>query len=231
MKLLLVASDAMEFHGLLPLSTQVRPAAIPIHWSRIAQLGSHEILLAANGAGPHRAAAAVDAAAPSFHPDAIVSLGFAGALDPQLAIAEIVVGTAILAGGATFAAQSPAAATPHRQGAVCSITHIASTATEKRQLHTTGAIAVEMEAAGVAERAQNLRLPFFCIKTVTDLAAETMANDFNAALRSDGKFDTIRILQSSLLHPWVRLPELVRLRSRCILAARSLGEFIANCRF
>jgi adenosylhomocysteine nucleosidase len=231
MKLLLVASDAMEFHGLLPFCTQVRAAAIPIHWNRIAQLDTNEILLAANGAGPHRAAAAVDAAAPSFHPDAIVSLGFAGALDPQLAVADIVVGTAILAGRATFAAYSPAGAPRHRHGAICSIAHVASTATEKSQLHTTGALVVEMEAAGVAERAQNLGVPLFCIKTVTDLAAETMANDFNAALRSDGQFDTIKILRSSLLHPWVRLPELVRLRSRCILAARSLGEFIANCRF
>ena len=88
-----------------------------------------------------------------------------------------------------------------------------------------------MEAAGVAQRAQTLGLPFFCVKAVTDLAGETMANDFNAVLRSDGRFDTIGILASSLRHPWVRLPELFRLRSRSLLAARSLGEFIADCRF
>jgi hypothetical protein len=58
-----------------------------------------------------------------------------------------------------------------------------------------------------------------------------MANDFNAALRSDGHFDTIRILASSLRRPWVRLPELFRLRVRCARAARSLGDFIAGCRF
>jgi hypothetical protein len=88
-----------------------------------------------------------------------------------------------------------------------------------------------MEAAGVAQRAQSLGLPFFCIKSVTDLAGETMANDFNAVLRSDGHFDTIKLLASSLRDPWVRLPELFRLRSRGLLAARSLGDFIADCRF
>jgi adenosylhomocysteine nucleosidase len=216
MKLLLVASDPREFQALQP---------------RMPHLGSHQFLLTANGAGAHRAAAAVDAALATFHPDAVLSVGFCGALAPDLAIADIVVGTTILAGGRAFAAQSPTASRPHRLGPVCSLDHVAPTAAEKSDLASTGAIAVEMEAAGVAERAQALGLPFFCIKAVTDLAGETMANDFNAALRSDGRFDTIKILASSLRHPWVRLPELFRLRTRCVRAARSLGEFIADCRF
>jgi adenosylhomocysteine nucleosidase len=230
MKLLFVASDAMEFQGLRPHCTNLRPLDSPIRYARTARLGDHEILLAANGAGAHRAAAAVDAALPSFPPDAIVSIGFCGALDPTLAIADLVVGTAVLAGDRTYPALDPGNGT-HRRGSVSSIDHVAGTAEEKRQLHAGGAIAVEMEAAGVAERAQTLGRPFFCIKTVTDLSQENMANDFNAALRSDGRFDTIKILRSSLRHPWVRLPELIRLRSRCLLATRSLGDFIADCRF
>jgi adenosylhomocysteine nucleosidase len=211
MKLLLVASDDMEFRGM--------PRRDP------------EIHLTANGAGAHRAAAAVDAALATFHPDAIVSMGFCGALDPALAIGDIVVGTTIFAGDRAYAAESPVTAPPHRLGPICSLDHVATTAAEKSRLHTTGAIAVEMEAAGVAQRAQKLGVPFFCIKSVTDLAGETMANDFNVVLRSDGRFDTIKILALSLRHPWVRLPELFRLRRRCVLAARSLGEFIADCRF
>ena len=129
------------------------------------------------------------------------------------------------------AAEPPVTVARHRSGPVCSIDHVAGTAEEKRKLHSTGAIAVEMEAAGVAQRAQKLGVPFFCIKSVTDLADETMANDFNAVLRSDGRFDTMKVLVSSLRRPWVRLPELVRLRKRCLLASRSLGVFIADCRF
>jgi adenosylhomocysteine nucleosidase len=231
MKLLFVASNVMESRGLLRRCAQVRPLNLPLHWSRTGFLGDHEILLTANGAGARRAAAAVDAALASFRPDALVSMGFCGALDPSLAIAGIVVATTIFAGDRAFAAESPVAAPPHHLGPICSLDHVAATAAEKRGLHSTGAIAVEMEAAGVAQRAQTLGLPFFCIKSVTDLAGETMANDFNAVLRSDGRFDTIKILASSLRHPWVRLPELFRLRSRGLLAARSLGDFIADCRF
>ena len=66
---------------------------------------------------------------------------------------------------------------------------------------------------------------------VTDLADEDMANDFNRALRPDGHFGTMSILIGALRRPRVCLPELLRLRNRCAMAARALGDFIADCRF
>ena len=213
MKLLLVASDPMEFRGIRPrLDDEVR--------------------MVENGAGARHAAAAVDKAVAGFYPDAIVSMGFCGALDPSLRIGDVVVASTVFAGDRRFAAEFPHTGRPMRIGPICSIDHVAGTAEEKDHLRgQNGALAVEMEAAGVAQRAEKLGVPFFCIKSVTDLADETMANDFNAVLRSDGRFDTMKVLLLSLQHPWVRLPELVRLRKRCVLASRSMGEFIADCRF
>jgi adenosylhomocysteine nucleosidase len=208
MKLLFVASDRMEFRHLR------RPA--------------DDIRTVANGAGAHRAASGIDNALRAFRPEAIVSMGFCGALDPSLAIGDIVVGTTVFGGDRAFPAEPPVTSASHRRGPVRTVDHVVGTAEEKRRLHATGAIAVEMEAAGVAQRAQKLGVPFFCIKSVTDLADETMANDFNVVLRSDGRFDTMKVLASSLRRPWVRLPELFRFRSRCVLAARSLGDFIAD---
>jgi nucleoside phosphorylase len=116
-------------------------------------------------------------------------------------------------------------------GVVCSIDHVAQTAEEKRRLRASGGSVVEMEAGGVAERAAALGVRFYCVKAVTDLAGEDMANDFNRALRPDGHFAIIEILQGALRHPLVRLPELIRLRKRCVRGARALGDFIAACRF
>jgi adenosylhomocysteine nucleosidase len=231
MKLLLIASDRMELQGLLARCEQARPAALSVDWARLARLGAHDVLLAANGVGARRAASAVDAASAIFSADAIVSLGFCGALAPDLGVADIVVATGIAAADGRFAAQPPAVAPAHRAGTVCSLDHVARTAEEKRGLHATGSIAAEMEAAGVAARAEALGRPFYCVKTVTDLAGESMANDFNSALRSDGHFDTMEILRSSLRHPSVRLPELFRLRKRCLRATKVLGDFVADCRF
>src|SRR5690349_9778230 len=58
-----------------------------------------------------------------------------------------------------------------------------------------------------------------------------MANDFNQALRSDGHFDTIRILRGALSRPTIRLPELIRLRCRCVRAAEALGKFLSAADF
>jgi len=88
-----------------------------------------------------------------------------------------------------------------------------------------------MEASAVAQKAQARQIPFHCIKAVTDLAAETFENDLNSALRADGHFDTIKILGSTLRQPWVRVPELFRLRNRSTRAANALGDFLADCRF
>jgi len=230
MKLLLVASDPMEFQGLLRRAVNARPAGLALDWSRFARLGAYEVLMAANGVGRERAAAAVDAGASIFAADWIVSIGFCGAVAPELGVADIVVATGVAA-ERTYVVQPPAALPAHHAGMVCSLGHVARTAAEKSSLYAAGSVAVEMEAGGVAERALALGRPFCCIKTVTDLARESMENDFNSALRSDGHFDTMEILRSSLRHPLVRVPELLRLRKRCVRASQVLGDFIADCRF
>jgi adenosylhomocysteine nucleosidase len=207
------------------------PSALPVDWSRTIQLGGYELLLVANGAGARRAASALDAACEVFQPDAVISTGFCGALDPLLGVADVVVATSVAAADLRYPALPVATTAPHHSGVVCSIDHVAQTAEEKLRLRAGGAMVVEMEAAGVAARAQARGLPFYCIRVVTDLAGETMANDFNAALRADGHFDTMVILREVLRHPLARLPELCRLRQRSVRAARVLGDFIADCRF
>ncbi len=227
----MVAADPMEFRGVRRHLTDARAVPVPVDWARSARLGSHELRLAANGAGMKRAAAAVDACLEDFRAEAIVSTGFCGALAPEFAIADVVAGTAISTGSDTFPALQPASPRPHHMGVVCSIDHIAQTAAEKRELRSGGGSVVEMEAGGVAERARARNLPFYCVRVVTDLAEEDLVNDFNQALRPDGHFVTISILRGTLRNPLVRLPELFRLRNRCVQASLALGDFIADCQF
>jgi adenosylhomocysteine nucleosidase len=227
----MVAADPMEFPGILRHATDPRSTTVTVDWSRSVRLGIHQVVLAANGAGGQRAASAVEAALQRFPAEAIVSTGFCGALALDLQIADVVVGTAITAGSRTFPALHPISRRQHHLGVVCSIDHVVQTADEKRRLHSGGASVVEMEAGAVAECARARGVPFYCVRVVTDLAREDMANDFNRALRPDGHFGTIKILRGALRHPLVCMPELLRLRNRCALAARVLGDFIADCRF
>ena len=227
----MVAALPMEFPGILAHSSEPRTRKVAADWARSARVGGHDVLMVANGAGARRAAAAVDAAVAGFEPDAVISTGFCAALAPQFAVADVVVGTSVAGTQKSYPALQPESSAAHHKGIVCSIDHVARTAREKSRLHAAGASAVEMEASGVAERAEILGLPFYCLRAVTDLAGEDMANDFNRALREDGHFDTMLILRGTLSNPWVCLPELFRLRNRCVRAASVLGEFIADCRF
>ena len=222
--LLFVAAEAREFAGLLPHCCDIKSLALPVNWAREAILNETLILMIANGAGASQAAKAVEAA-PDAH--AIVSTGFCGAVDPDLHIGDIFVASEIQ----NLPVRLPETSRRYARGTLASIDHVAQTALEKSKLRATGAAAVEMEAAGVAARAEARGLPFFCVRSVTDLAGETFANDLNAALRPNGQFDTMQILRSAIRHPLARLPELMRLRQRCEIAARNLGAFLADCRF
>ncbi|HWB84201.1 MAG TPA: hypothetical protein VG675_08680 [Bryobacteraceae bacterium] len=231
MRLLVVASEPREFSGLLAQTAGAEKAALAVDWARRVRFGGHEAVLIANGIGRERAAAAVDAACEALGADAVVSTGFCGALAPELGVAEVVVATEIEAPERRYTARPVECGRAHRSGMVCSVDRVARTVREKQRLHATGGIAVEMEAAGIAERAEMRGLPFYCVRAVTDLAGESLANDFNAALRSNGHFDTMRILRGAFRQPWVCVPELIRLRERCVRAADTLGEFFADCRF
>jgi len=226
-----VAADRMEFSGILAQAERTSRAALGIHWARRVWLSGHEMLLAANGAGASRAAAAVDGALRTFAADAVVSTGICGALRSELAIADLVVADSVTAGERSFRARPVSGAAVWHTGIVASVDHVVQTAEEKARLSDSGASAVEMEAAGVAERAAAHGLPFSCVKAVTDLGDETLVNDFNKALRDDGYFDTIVLLRGTLRQPLVRVRELLRLRKRCVRAARMLGDFFADLRF
>ena len=231
MRIVAVASEPMEFPGILARAQEIRAMDVGADWARLARFGPQEWLLVANGAGARRAGAALDAILPGFAADVLVSTGFCGAVTPELGVGEIIVATEVVGETACFPAERFSASPPHYSGVVRTIDRIAQTAKEKRKWRDTGASAVEMEAAAVGERAVRYGLPFYCVKAVTDEAGENLANDLNRALRPDGHFDTIVVLGSVLRRPMVRLPELVRLRKRSVRAARALGDFFANCRF
>jgi adenosylhomocysteine nucleosidase len=231
MRLIFVASDPMEFRGIVSTAEERRKSHIGVDWALTAKLRGHQVLLAANGVGWKRAAAAVDAAHNVFPADAVISTGFCGALDPQLAIGDTLVATCIVGPQGRYPALPFPGGNRARKGLVISTDHVVGTANEKRALRAEGGSVVEMEAAGVAARAQTLGLQFFCARAVTDLATEDMANDFNAVLRPDGHFDTIGIFRHLLKRPIARLPELIRLRQNCERSAKSLGEFFADCQF
>jgi uridine phosphorylase len=134
-------------------------------------------------------------------------------------------------GGELAPVLTPQCSRAHFSGTLVSMDRVAQTTEEKRDLCSAGAQAVEMEAAGVLSRVREWGMPFYCIRSVTDLANESFHIDFNAVRTPDGRFSTPRILAAAIASPITVAPELMELKRRCATAAHSLGEFIADCNF
>jgi adenosylhomocysteine nucleosidase len=230
--ILFVAADPRELSDWVNRWENVSPVALAVNWARAGKWKGRAVAAIANGAGAERAFAAAILAG---NISAVCNTGFCGALDKRLNIGDVVVGTEVRNGTHTYPASLPGGP-KSSSGPVMSIDHVAQTAEEKRSLRETGAatsmpIIVEMEAAGVARAAEDLGVPFYCVRAVSDLADETFANDFNAALTADGRFSVVRLVAGGLSSPQKRFGELLRLQRRTAVASKKLGEFLADCTF
>lgn len=239
MAILYVASEAFELTPFANLLTGLRKLKWPIDYAFEGILEGRRIMLAANGAGPRLAAQAVEVAMRAVTAaelsasrlEAVVSTGVCGALISGLSQGQIVAATQVfdLESKETFDCSPIGHLAEVASGPVITQNRIASNAGEKQELAFQGAIAVDMEAAGVAARTKRAALPFFCIKVISDRADESFGFDLNRMRSTDGRIARGKISFYALTHPNV-IPELLRLRRRANDAAKILGEFLVSCR-
>src|SRR5437763_1794524 len=167
---LFVAADPRECASWVAKWSDVRPLHLPVHWARRGKWLGVDMIAIANGAGWDRANAAVLSMVEK--PRAVFNIGFCGALDPALGIGDVFVADEVRSGALSYAASPPLSKAAVRSGALASVSQIAQTAAEKKKLHETGMIVVEMEAAGVARASEQLGVQFYCVRAVSDLADE-----------------------------------------------------------
>lgn len=229
----MVASDAREFAGVLRHAADVIPLKWPVDWCYVVRLAGRRVALVANGPGESLASEALNVGLCELNPAAVVSTGFCGALDPDLGVGDIVVASRVesLARARTIPGGLPATSLDSRTGVLLTSDRVVRTAAEKNALRNRGGDAVDMEAAALAESAMRHRIPFYSIRTVTDLADEDLYVDLNAARGPDGHFREWKIIFDSLKQPRLCLPQLWELRRRADLAAQRLGDFLAGCEF
>jgi adenosylhomocysteine nucleosidase len=229
----LVASDAREFAGLRRRASGETGRRWEVAFAAEARLGSRRILMVADGPGFRLARRAVAAVKAPERVSAVVSVGFCGGLDPSLRPGDIFVAETVWdrERQRCYPAVLPRAGRAFPLGRVLSMDRVAQTAGEKEALRRSGAGAVEMEAAAIAEFAQERGKPFYCVRVVSDAADEGFTLDLNGARASDGRFRTAKILGAATRRPLAAGPELIRLHRRAQRAAEALGEFLAECGF
>jgi len=239
MAILFVASESYELKPFASRLAGCRSLKWPLDYAEEGVWEGQRAILVANGAGPRLAAEAVEVARravlvadlSSSRLEAIVSIGVCGGLNPALAPGQVLCPTKVLAVDVpeVFECHTIEAAQGYVPGVAISTDRVAVTLDEKKKLREQGGDVVEMEAAGVASKAIQAGLPFYCIKVVSDSAEDEMPMDLNEMRTIEGRFARGKIGSYALTHPNV-LPGLLRLKRRSEEAAGVLGDFLVSCR-
>jgi adenosylhomocysteine nucleosidase len=162
---------------------------------------------------------------------ALMSFGFAGALDPNLRPGDLVLPETIHAGysmpvdlGWRSRLQQMLPASLNVSGGVLAASkQVLSSASAKLELASiTGACAVDMESGAVAEAAAHAGLPFVAVRVISDAVEFSPPPVLLDAIRPDGSADLARLLPL-LLRGSVTLPTLLRLAVESRAACSTLS--------
>lgn len=226
--LLLIAAFSFEFAGLRSCQPYAKTG---LRWAATLDLAGDRAILVANGAGRARASAAARTILSKEPVRAVVSTGFAGALDPSFSAGDVFIADSVCGLEGEFSSRPPGGSLGEvRRGALLTVDRVAHSASAKRELGRLGVQAVDMEASSVAAVAGEHGLPFYCIRAISDIAAEDMPVDFDRALRADGSLSAWSVFGQALVARggWSRL---MCLRRNSVAAARSLGGCLRRCEF
>ena len=171
------------------------------------KLGSHEVLIVHTGMGSSRACERVLRLLRE-HPeiDCLVSAGYAGGLDPRLACGALVLATNHSDPQLLVAAQDLLGDRCQAGGLADSAFPVETCAAKARLARTSGAIAVDMETAIVAQLCQEHEVPLLSLRVISDTACEELPVPFSVC------FDPVteRPRPAALLRFLLRNPGRVR---------------------
>jgi len=155
-------------------------------------------------------------------PRMIFTCGFAGGLNPELAIGDVIFETQDAALGETLAAAGA------RPGKFFCATRVATTVLEKAELRrTTGADAVEMESEIIHAISRERGIPCATVRAISDTADEDLPLDFNQLSEPDQSLHYGKLALAIARAPG-RIPGLLRLQKHASFAARRLAEVLTK---
>lgn len=106
-------------------------------------------------------------------PCLVVSAGYAGGLSSALAIGDLVLGGNHSSPAPLARARDALASEPCHVGTLLTVPAAVESAVEKAELHrTTGALAVDMETAWIAEVCAAARVPLLSLRVISDAAGD-----------------------------------------------------------
>jgi adenosylhomocysteine nucleosidase len=204
------------------LDREVRP--LVKNWRRVERehegrhfefFESGQAVLVVGGIGAGAARRATEAAIALHQPELVMSVGFAGALDPGLRVGEIFEPSRVI-----DASDGSNVETGAGRGTLVSVASIAGVEQKRKLAQSYSAGAVDMEAAAVARGAQARGLRFMAVKAISDDSDFAMPA-MDGFVGGNGEFRTGKFAVFTVLRPWLWL-RVIRLSKNSAKASRAL---------
>ena len=158
-------------------------------------------------------------------PKLVLTCGFAGGLNPDLKLGDIIFETS----DETLRAKLLGAGA--KQLKFFCADHIAITVAEKKKLRAeTGADAVEMESAAIHAVCRERGIPCATVRVISDSANEDLPLDFNALSKTDKGLDYGKLFFAITKSPG-KIRALLELQKKTKFAAEQLAGILAKITF
>jgi len=154
-------------------------------------------VLICGGIGAEAARRATESVIQEVRPVRVLSVGFAGALDATLKVADVFEPRTVI-----NAADGARAETGRGQGTLVSYAAVADREQKQRLRTAYGAAAVDMEAAAVAHGAQARGVEFAALKAISD-AADFAMPEMERFVSGDGQFRSAKFALYVAVRPWL----------------------------
>lgn len=156
-----------------------------------------DAVLICGGIGADAARRATEAVIQETKPERVLSVGFAGALDSTMKVADV-----LEPGLVVNAADGARTETGSGQGTLVSYAAVSDRDQKARLARAYAAVAVDMEAAAVAQSAQARGVEFAALKAISD-AADFSMPPMERFISSDGQFRSARFALHVAVRPWL----------------------------
>jgi adenosylhomocysteine nucleosidase len=158
----------------------------------------------------------------SVPPDLVLTCGFAGGLNPELKLGDVIFETS----DETLRAKLFSAGA--KQLKFFCADRIATTVAEKKKLRAeTGADAVEMESAAIHAVCRERGIPCATVRVISDTAGEDLPLDFNALAKPDKNLDFGKLFLAIARSPG-KIGALMELQKKTKFAAEQLADVLAK---
>jgi len=193
------------------------------------------VVLVRTGMGRDRARRALVEVAEKWDLKEVISIGYAGALDPSLEVGDLVVADLVIELDSsrpqndtkTFSLEKEIfnPATDVHKRILLTVDRVAATPQEKKKLKEQySAVAVDMETSALAEEAQTRDLAFVSVRAITDTANQELI-DCAHLVEENGEVSKMKAGWHVLTHPG-DLKGMIELGQHAKIATANLTEFL-----